>query len=106
MGVTALTFQFWEKIDPSIQIMELTSSDRAVHRGCVCKANIEKRLWRKLLYHIVKTWLSIILVYFDRIIASNSERAGHGLVRTFARRAIEPPPPAVGKGLRKISSKV
>ena len=26
-------------------------------------------------YHIVKTWLSIILVYFDRIIASNSERA-------------------------------
>ena len=27
-------------------------------------------------------------------------RAGHGLVRTFARRAIEPPPPAVGKGLK------
>ena len=75
MGVTALTFQFWEKIDPSIQIMELTSSDRAVHRGCVCKANIEKRLWRKLLYHIVKTWLSIILVYFERIVASKSERA-------------------------------
>ena len=55
---------------------------------------------------ILRNGLSIAFVKFERIVASKSERASkkrdaRGMaLPSFARRAIEPPPPAVGKGLR------
>ena len=60
---------------------------------------------------ILKTWLSIIIDYFDRIVASNSERASkerdaRGMALSGGgQRAIEPPPPAVGKGLKPPGGK-